>query len=141
MMKIYVNRVPPEGLKEHAVYDPATLDMDREDVRLVAPFEVDAVVTKVDQELIVDATIRCPLRLLCARCLEEFDSTVKATSLLTYKVHPSDVVDITDDVRQEILLAYPMIPVCQPDCLGLCRVCGHNLNAGSCGHQTAEAGR
>ena len=45
-----------------------------------------------------------------------------------------DVVDITDDVRQEIMLAYPMIPVCRPDCKGLCSVCGQNLNAGPCQH-------
>ena len=30
-MKIHVNRIPDEGLKEHASYDPSTMDMDRDD--------------------------------------------------------------------------------------------------------------
>ena len=134
-MKIQVSRVPEEGLREHAAYDPTTLDMDRDDVRLTDPFEVDAFVTKTGQELVVAVDIRCPIRLSCARCLEEFTSTLHADAMFNYEVRPADIVDITDDVRQEIMLGYPTIPVCRPDCRGLCRVCGQNLNAGDCPHQ------
>jgi uncharacterized protein len=42
------------------------------------------------------------------------------------------VVDITNDIRQEIILAYPMIPICRQTCKGLCAVCGYNLNQGVC---------
>jgi uncharacterized protein len=134
-MKIQVSRVPEEGLREHATYDPTTMDMDRDDIHLPEPFEVDAFVAKMDEELMVTVDIRCPLRLSCARCLEEFVSTLHADAMFNYQVRPSDIVDITDDVRQEILLGYPMIPVCRPDCRGLCRVCGQNLNAAVCPHQ------
>ena len=139
-MKIHVNRIPDEGLSERATYDPAALDMERDDVHLVQPFTVDAFITKADEELVVDADIRRPVHLSCARCLEEFDVVVTAKSLFTYKVHPTEVVDITEDVRQEIILAYPMVPVCRPGCKGLCASCGQNLNAGTCNHQ-AEAAR
>ena len=135
LMKIQVNRIPDEGLREHATYDPATLDMERDDVHFVQPFAVDAFITKADAELIVDATIHCPVRLACARCLEDFDSTVTAKALFTYEVAPADIVDITEDVRQEVVLAYPMVAVCRPDCKGLCASCGQNLNAGTCSHQ------
>ena len=137
-MKIHVNRVPPEGLKEHAIYDPSAMDMDRPDIRLSEPFEAEIFATKVDQELVVDVDIRCSLRLTCARCLEEFPSALTADALFSYKVHPTDVVDITDDVRQEVILAYPMVPTCRPDCKGLCSACGRNLNVASCSHQATE---
>ena len=133
-MKIHVNRVPPEGLRDHATYDPTTMGMDRFDIRLVKPFEVEASIMKADRELVVSVDIRCPLRLSCARCLNEFSSAITADAVFSYKVQPSDVVDITDDVRQEIILAYPMITVCQPDCKGLCSACGQNLNLASCRH-------
>lgn len=133
-MKIHVNRVPEEGLREHATYNPAALDMERDDVHLPQPFEVDTFLTKAERELVVQADIRCPLHLVCARCLAEFDSAVVTKALFSYAVHPTDVVDITDDVRQEIMLAYPMFPVCRPDCKGLCSACGQNLNVGSCSH-------
>ena len=138
-MKIYVNRVPDEGLKDHASYDPATMDMDRFDIHLKEPFEMDAVITKADRELVVKADISCPLHLTCARCLEEFTSTVRTDAIFSYKVFPTDVVDITDDVRQEIILAYPMIPICRPDCKGLCSRCGQNLNVELCVHQASES--
>lgn len=133
-MKIDVNRIPEEGLTEHATYDPSEMDMERFDVHLDQPFEVDAFITKADREVVVTAQIHCPVRLSCARCLEDFTSAVKTGGIFSYRVRTAEVVDITEDVRQEIILAYPMIPVCQPDCKGLCPVCGQNLNRASCSH-------
>ena len=140
-MKIHVNQIPEEGLRERATYDPAGLDMERDDIRLPQPFEVDAFITKAAQDLVVSADIRCPLRCACGRCLEEFDSAVEAKALFSYAVKPTDVVDITDDVRQEIMLAYPIVPLCRPDCRGLCRVCGQNLNTAPCSHAVKQEGR
>ncbi len=137
-MKIYVNRVPEAGIRGHARYDPTTMDMDRDDVHLREAFAVEAMIVKADRELVVTAQIDCPLSFTCARCLEEFPATLKTHAVFSYKVQPTDVVDITDEVRQEIILAYPMVPVCQPDCQGLCGVCGQNLNTVSCGHQPSR---
>jgi uncharacterized protein len=142
IMKIHVSRIPEEGIKERATYDPAKLDMEREDVRLIQPFAIEAFISKADTELVVDVDISCPARMTCARCLIEFDTTLTPEGLFTYSVQPSDVVDITDDVRQEIILAYPMVPICRPECKGLCRVCGKNLNEGPCGHESiSDIGR
>ena len=138
-MKIHANRVPEQGLQEQTSYDPATLDMERDDIRLPDPFTVDAFIRRVDAELVVQADIRAPLRLTCGRCLEEFSWMVRADAVFSYKVQPTDVVDITEDVRQEIILAYPMIPVCRPDCKALCAVCGSNLNEAACAHGAASA--
>ena len=137
-MKIYASKIPADGLQEHATYDPGPLDMERNDIRLPEPFEVDAFITKTESELVVKADIRCPLLMTCARCLEDFSSRVTTDAIFHHKVQPADVVDITDEVRQEIILAYPMFPICQPDCKGLCSVCGQNLNAALCSHYTAE---
>ena len=137
-MKIHVNRIPAEGLNEHAMYDPIPLDMDRADVQLTEPFEVKARIDKVDRELLVKVNIHAPVSMTCARCLTSFSSTLTASTLFSYRVHPTDVVDITDDVRQEIILAYPLIPTCQPQCKGLCIVCGQNLNLASCHHASRE---
>ena len=138
-MKIHVNRIPPEGLRERVTYDPAALDMERDDIRLIRPFEVETFAILADQELVVEVGIRSELHMMCARCLEAFDATLTPKALFTYSVRPTDVVDIMDDVRQEIMLTYPMVPVCRPDCKGLCRSCGQNLNAGACSHEAAEA--
>jgi uncharacterized protein len=42
------------------------------------------------------------------------------------------VVDLLDVVREQILLALPSDMVCAETCLGLCPMCGKNLNDGEC---------
>jgi len=31
-------------------------------------------------------------------------------------------------LREEVILATPLAPLCRPDCKGLCAVCGRDLN-------------
>lgn len=135
-MKIHVNRIPFEGLREQASYDPTALDLDRFDVHLQPPIDVSSFISKADNEVVVQAAIRCAVQLSCARCLEPFDSTLETDATLSYAAQPTDVLDITEDIRQEIILAYPMIPVCRESCKGLCPTCGQNLNLAACPHQS-----
>ena len=135
-MKIQVNRIPPEGLHEDVAYDPAELDIARFDIQ-PERVALSAVIMKAATDVIVDATIRGELTLTCGRCLEPFHEPLQTRALLNYEVQPTDVLDITEDIRQEVLLAYPMVPVCQPECRGLCKICGQNLNTASCAHQLA----
>ncbi len=138
-MKIHVNQIPAEGVTEHARYDPTTMEMDREDIHVTTPFEAEAAIRMVDEELVATVELRYRLDLVCARCLEPFDSDRTTQAVLSYHVQPEAVLDITEDLRQEIILAYPMIPVCQTTCRGLCRFCGQNLNVTSCQH-TGQVG-
>ena len=133
-MKIHVGQVPQEGVTERASYDPSSLDMNRNDISIREPFDVEAAITNVGGQLVVRAAIRAPLTMICARCLSEFAITVTPEGTFSYTVEPNDIVDITDDVRQEVILAYPMVPHCRPDCKGLCATCGQNLNEKTCGH-------
>ncbi len=43
------------------------------------------------------------------------------------------VLDLSEAVRQDILLNLPMQPLCKADCRGLCPTCGKNRNEGECG--------
>jgi uncharacterized protein len=131
-MKIHVHRVPAEGLTEKRRYDPAEMDLARFDVHPTDPITLSCFIAKADRELIVQATLQYGLQMACAKCLETFVSPMTITAALDYQVAPTDVVDITDDLRQEIILSYPMVPICQPDCRGLCARCGQNRNHGLC---------
>ncbi|GAI19598.1 unnamed protein product, partial [marine sediment metagenome] len=42
------------------------------------------------------------------------------------------VLDLAEAIRQYMMLAIPMKPLCREDCAGLCSRCGHNLNQGPC---------
>ncbi len=94
------------------------------------------------------------LSLNCSRCLEQFSHPVqsklkshfvpldnKVASAGEVELHAADIdtefyendrVDLTQSVRDGILLAVPVIFLCREDCNGLCSRCGVNLNQGSC---------
>jgi uncharacterized protein len=42
-------------------------------------------------------------------------------------------LDLSEMLREQIILALPMHPLCSEDCLGLCPVCGQNRNRRQCG--------
>ncbi len=69
---------------------------------------------------------------VCGRCLEAYREPYDDRFTLGYSVKNQFVLDITDDIRQEILLSYPMTFLCRKDCQGLCPKCGKNLNEGPC---------
>ena len=48
------------------------------------------------------------------------------------------ILDLTEVVRQNLLLSLPMSALCRTDCRGLCPDCGANLNEGPCGCQHEE---
>ncbi len=48
-------------------------------------------------------------------------------------VEQGDTIDVTEVVRQHVLLALPLAPRCRDGCPGLCPRCGADLNNGPCG--------
>ncbi len=85
----------------------------------------------------------------CSRCLEPlaFDTEVDIQELFTYPETDSrgreipgsnsdddlpqlegDYFDLEPTLRDAVVLALPLVPLCQPDCQGLCSLCGVNLN-------------
>ncbi len=47
-------------------------------------------------------------------------------------------LDVDRLIYEEILLGFPTKVLCDEDCKGLCKVCGHNLNEGECGCDRTE---
>lgn len=86
----------------------------------------------------------------CARCLEpafcsqsiERDWSVGQADLegdeLELPVSEKGVLDIDELIFQELVLEFPTVLLCSPDCQGLCPVCGRPKAAG-CSCCTAEA--
>jgi len=82
----------------------------------------------------------------CVRCLEKFSQPVDSSfeELFTFNrkeisedelLIPEDgFIDFEPLVRDYFLLALPISAVCREDCLGLCSICGENLNERICSH-------
>jgi len=95
-------------------------------------------------------------RLICDRCLESYDRKCSAETKLMYTEDPAlapdnqqddlcllpsdtDTADLSEDIRQNIMLNLPMKLICGESCTGLCSQCGADLNKKQCGcKQTTE---
>ncbi|NIP25414.1 MAG: DUF177 domain-containing protein, partial [Phycisphaerae bacterium] len=44
-----------------------------------------------------------------------------------------DTISLLEPIREQILMAIPIQPLCDESCKGLCVHCGENLNATDCG--------
>ncbi|MEK7656521.1 MAG: DUF177 domain-containing protein [Elusimicrobiota bacterium] len=69
--------------------------------------------------------------LSCSRCLAEHRVDASCELDETYPASES-TLDVSEEVRQAVLLEIPSRSLCRPDCRGLCSLCGKNLNLGPC---------
>lgn len=132
-MKVYLDQIPPAGLELNQECPPDTLDLNRDDIRFSEPVRLSAQVLKEANTILVKLEVAATMHLTCSRCLEEF--TFPFTKISTFNLPilgEENVIDILDNVREEIILAYPLRPLCRDDCRGLCPACGQNLNKGTC---------
>ena len=58
--------------------------------------------------------------------------TVSEVKEGTFTLDPNHMLDLTEAVRQYVIINLPMKPLCRQDCAGLCSGCGANLNDGGC---------
>ena len=104
--------------------------------------------------LVLTATVA--YRTECARCLEpvsgdfavQLERTVAAEGTLSekqleenvdeYAVIKDGKLDLDEEIREELLLSFPMRFLCREDCPGLCPKCGKPLADGDCGCPTFE---
>ena len=132
-LQINVITIPPEGLQMSQACDVAQLDVDIPHIHIAGPLSVMAKVLKGNNTVTVDARIEARAKMVCGRCLEEFERELKRDAQFHYQVEPKTrILDITEEVRQEVILEYPLKVLCKPDCKGLCPQCGENLNLGPC---------
>ncbi|MDA8026503.1 MAG: DUF177 domain-containing protein [Actinomycetota bacterium] len=79
----------------------------------------------------------------CRRCLRESGDDINVEIRELYlqdgdeeESYPleGEFIDLTEMVRDSIVLALPAAPLCRPDCKGLCQFCGANRNDIDCMH-------
>ena len=131
---IDVARLDPEGEDYAGAVDDAVLEMDGELLRPFAGIRYELFVQQFGTELLVRGTLAQDFEAVCARCGADFDFTVTVDDFTTSVEtdEKTEFVDLTDELRQSIILSLPSYPVCRSDCKGVCALCGKNLNEGPC---------
>lgn len=129
--------VPPD----HPMWEGTT-------VVLSEPVRVDLTARSVGEGIFLRGTLRTKVEVPCRRCLattvREVDETVdflfqelaeedEDAAGEVYPLPPKGAeVDLSDAVREQLLLRVPQYVLCAEECRGLCPRCGADLNEAPC---------
>jgi len=105
-----------------------------EELKPLGPVVYDLEVQVLGTELLVQGRIETRLELACARCADFYSTTLVDSAFVRCfdLAEAPEEVEIGEELREALLLQLPSFPLCKADCLGLCPVCGINLNRKSC---------
>jgi len=131
-LKIRLGDITEKGVTLSERFDPAVLKLNTGELKFVAPPTVTAAFQKERETVMVQVDAVGEIEMTCGRCLEAYKQPYDDRFSLGYDVKGELFLDVTDDIRQEILLSYPVLFICKEECLGLCLRCGKNLNEGPC---------
>lgn len=84
-------------------------------------------------EINFDNTVKGKITITCDRCLELFEYEICFNNVNKYDINEfKDEIDIDKEIRDNILLSFPMKFLCKDDCKGICQICGVNRNKEKC---------
>ncbi len=152
-MLLNITDIPEEGLTLCYKEEKAELGVIGEGITIKDDAQVSVRISVIGSTAYVSGTVSVAVSMQCSRCLKVFPCNI--SSILNIEYDPiseiekegefelkSDELDVgfykggilnlTDLVREEIILSIPMRPLCTEDCRGICQLCGKNLNEGFC---------
>ena len=141
-------------------YAAESIDLDDETAQLVGAVEVTGTARRSSRIARVKGNLHGNFEIACSRCLqpsnfelktpfevdfvtlENYGAAGSETELnrtdLSLSVYDGEQIDLSEVVREQILLNLPMQELCKIDCAGLCEKCGANKSTNSCDCQTKE---
>ena len=137
-----------EGEHSYSVSEPVSeYGLDTE--QFVEDLDSNIIVDVQGKNYYITVNTNTKARFKCDRCLGNYDLQCSVETKLIYTEDPSldpdnqhddlclltgdtDTADLSDEIRQNIMLSLPMKLLCGESCKGLCSNCGTNLNEKQC---------
>jgi len=131
-VKITINAIPVEGMDLSQDMQASDLGLETDSVHYPDKVHVACHVQKSKDVMTVDCAISATNLRECGKCLCEFEADIEKKDQFIYTLTGEHVINISDDIKDSIIIDYPIKMVCKEDCKGLCANCGKNLNHGQC---------
>lgn len=114
-------------LEDELSVEEMDIDIKDELIQVKEPLRYELEAQKMEGGVLVQGALALKLDCQCARCLKEFkfplilDHWVCHLPLVGEETAEviNDCVDLTPYVRDDIVLAFPQRPLCDPECKGL----------------------
>ena len=112
-MKVHLHQIPDEGLHVEGVESSKILDLHEPAVQPVSDVRYALDVGVSDGGLFATGTVGVDLDLECVACLERFSYPLEVADFACQvELTGAESVDLTEPVREDILLALPPHPHC-----------------------------
>ena len=132
-MKIVVDSVSDKKTILQEEIPVKEWEMDSEDVAFLDSVHIDGDCFKIAGEIIVEAKVTTHKQVTCSRCLAPVRQDLTQDFSRSYSTEGmGEYLDLDQDIREEILLNFPMKALCVSVCKGICSGCGVNLNIDKC---------
>ena len=115
---IDVARLSPGGEEIEGEVD--AIDISEDLVRPFGGIRYSLFAEVIGTELLVRGRAEQDFDLVCSRCGRDFDTTIKAEEFTTSIALDggTEEIDLTDEIREAVLLELPNFPLCDEECDG-----------------------
>ena len=133
-MKIQIDRISSKGAAFDAVEPAEAYDITYADFAFKDPIRIAVSAQVVSGNLVVAGKLSTVVRMTCSRCLQGFsrDWTDASYHFDCAITNPHETIDLTESIREDIIVGLPVKPLCREDCKGLCPSCGKEWNTAPC---------
>ena len=116
---IDASRVDPEGEELEGEVD--CINIDEEFVKPFGGVRYRLKAQVFGTELLVRGRLEQDFDLVCSRCGKDFDDTIRVEDFTaSFEVaENSPEVDVTEEIRESVLLELPNFPLCDENCVGI----------------------
>jgi uncharacterized protein len=148
MLRIAIEDIPDGVSDLELTCKVEEIDLEAEAVNFIDPVTVKLNLFKHDDKVYVKAESSVAMESECAKCLAPVHEILETSSENQYRPLPEmsryslddigiryyteEYIDLTEDLRENLLLEVPVRILCSEDCKGLCSSCGQDLNKGKC---------
>ncbi len=135
-MKVEVDRISPDGEVVEATSPLPEADVAQVGVWFDRPVHVKLKLSVVNRVFVAMGSYETELTMECHRCLKRFTHQAASTDYIweqPVQLSGDEIIDLTEGIREDIMLRLPLKNLCSEDCKGLCPMCGKDLNEGPCG--------
>jgi uncharacterized protein len=113
-------------------YNPHRQELDFDDFYYTVPVKLEGSAYRQNESLEVKGHLTSTCRIICSRCLKEFNSDINEGFDLYFDITNKHEIDITDDIRELLIFLHSQQYLCSDKCKGICPGCGADLNKEPC---------
>ena len=156
-LEFIVREISDNQITRHEVWvPPAEIELVLEEAQFLEDIHGHLQLSRRLEDVYVKGSFSASVEVECRCCVESFATSILGEIEVQFcptdaatpsdplqadtgeRYYLGDTIDLSEEVRQSLILEIPNWPLCSEECKGLCPQCGENLNLVDCGCQISE---